>query len=36
MPAGTAFTTTVDGTDYQFVTVADITSNTGIHIPFDS
>ena len=37
MPAGTAFTTTVDGTSYQFVTVSDITSNsTGSSIPFDS
>ena len=37
MSAGTAFTTTVDDTDYQFVTVADVTSsNTGSSIPFDS
>jgi hypothetical protein len=37
MPAGTAFTTTVDGTSYQFVTVADITgTNTGNAVPFDS
>jgi len=37
MPAGTAFTTTVDGTSFQFVTVSDITSNsTGSSIPFDS
>ena len=37
MPAGTAFTTTVDGTSYQFVTVADVTaSNTGSAVPFDS
>ena len=37
MPAGTAFTTSVDGTDYQFVTIADITaSNTGSSVPFDS
>jgi len=37
MPAGTAFTTSVDGTDYQFVTVADVTSNnTGGIVPFDS
>jgi len=37
MPAGTAFTTSVDGTDYQFVTIADVTSsNTGSSIPFDS
>ena len=37
MPAGTAFTTSVDGTDYQFVTIADVTaSNTGTSVPFDS
>ena len=37
MPAGTAFTTSVDGTDYQFVTIADVTaSNTGSSVPFDS
>ena len=37
MPAGTAFTTSVDGTDYQFVTIADVTaSNTGSTVPFDS
>jgi len=37
MPAGTAFTTVVDGTDYQFVTIADVTaSNTGSTVPFDS
>ena len=37
MPAGTAFTTTVDGTSYQFVTIADITgASTGNAIPFDS
>ena len=37
MPAGTAFTTSVDGTSFQFVTVSDITSNsTGSSIPFDS
>ena len=37
MSAGTAFSTTVDGLDYQFVTVADITSNnSGNTIPFDS
>ena len=37
MSAGTAFTTTIDGSDYQFVTVADVTSsNTGTSIPFDS
>jgi len=27
MPAGTAFTTTVDGVSYQFVTIADVTSS---------
>ena len=37
MPAGTAFTTNVDGVSYQFVTIADITKqNTGNAIPFDS
>ena len=37
MPAGTAFTTSVDGTSYQFVTTSSITStNTGNNIPFDS
>ena len=37
MPAGTAFTTSVDGTSYQFVTIADVTaSNTGSVVPFDS
>ena len=37
MPAGTAFTSVVDGTDYQFVTIADVTaSNTGSTVPFDS
>jgi len=37
MPAGTAFSTTVDGTSYQFVTASDITStNTGNNIHFDS
>ena len=37
MPAGTAFTTSVDGTDYQFVTIADVSSsNTGSSVPFDS
>ena len=37
MSAGTAFSTTVDGTDYQFVTVADVTaSNTGSAVPFES
>ena len=35
MPAGTAFTSTVDGVNYQFVTVSDITaSNTGNLITF--
>ena len=34
--SGTSFTT-VDGTDYQFVTVADVTaSNTGSAVPFES
>ena len=37
IPAGTAFTTTVDGVNYQFVTVSAITSsNTGNSIAFDS
>ena len=37
MPAGTAFTSTVDGTSYQFVTIADVTaSNIGNVVPFDS
>ena len=37
MSAGTAFTTSIDGTDYQFVTVADVTaSNTGSAVPFES
>ena len=37
MSAGTAFTTSVSGEDYQFVTIADITSsNTGSSVPFDS
>ena len=37
MPAGTAFTTTVDGTSFQFVTIADITaSNIGNTVAFDS
>ena len=37
MPAGTAFTTTVDDVSYQFVTIADITgTSTGNAIPFDS
>ena len=37
MPAGTAFTTSINGVDYQFVTISDITSsNTGTSVPFDS
>ena len=37
MSAGTAFTTSVDDTDYQFVTITDVTaSNTGTAVPFDS
>ena len=37
MVAGTAFTSTVDGTSYQFVTIADITaSNIGNTVAFDS
>jgi hypothetical protein len=37
MSAGTAFTATVDGTSYQFVTISDVTStNTGNNIPFDN
>ena len=37
MPAGTTFTTSVDGVSYQFVTIADITSNNiGNAINFDS
>ena len=37
MPAGTAFSTTVDDTSYQFVTIANITStNNGGAVPFDS
>ena len=37
MPAGTTFTTTVDGTNYQFVTIADITAaNIGSTVNFDS
>ena len=36
MPAGTAFSTSVDGTDYQFVTISDVTSsNVGNNISFD-
>ena len=37
MPAGTAFTTSVDGISFQFVTINDVTGqNTGNSIPFDS
>ena len=37
MPAGTAFTSTIDDVSYQFVTIADITStNTGGVVSFDS
>ena len=37
MPAGTTFTTSIDGTNYQFVTISDITSsNIGNNISFDS
>ena len=37
MPAGTAFTTTIDGTSYQFVTISDITAtNAGSGVNFDS
>ena len=37
MPAGTAFTTTVYDTSYQFVTIADVTaSNNGGIVSFDS
>ena len=37
MPAGTAFTASVDGTNYQFVTIADVTaSNIGSAVNFDS
>ena len=37
MPAGTAFTTTVDDVTYQFVTIAAVTSsNTGNAVPFDN
>ena len=36
MPAGTAFTTSVDGVSFQFVTINDVTGqNTGNTIPFD-
>ena len=37
MPSGTAFSSTVDGTTYQFVTIADVTSsNVGGVVAFDS
>ena len=37
MPGGTVFTTTVDGTSYQFTTASDVTSSsTGAGIPFNS
>jgi hypothetical protein len=37
MSAGTVFTSVIEGTTYQFVTVADVTaSNTGTSVPFDS
>ena len=37
MPAGTSFNTSVDGVNYQFVTISDITKqNTGSSISFDS
>ena len=37
MSAGTAFTSTVNGTTYQFVTIADVIGqNTGNAVPFDS
>ena len=37
MPAGTVFTASIDGLNYQFVTVSDFTSsNTGNNIAFDS
>ena len=38
MPAGTAFTSTVDGKSYQFVTISDITASnsTGTSVPFDN
>ena len=36
MPAGTAFSTTIDDTSYQFVTIADVTStNNGGTVSFD-
>ena len=37
MPALTAFSSTVDGTSYQFVTISDVTaSNNGGTVSFDS
>jgi len=37
MAAGTSFISRVDGVDYQFVTISDVTKqNTGSTIPFDS
>ena len=37
MPAGTVFTTSVEGTSYQFVTIEDLTaSRTGSYIQFDN
>jgi hypothetical protein len=37
MPAGTTFTTSIDGVSYQFVTVTDVSSsNIGSNIAFDS
>ena len=37
MSAGTAFNSKVDGVDYQFVTITDVTKqNTGNSVPFDS
>ena len=37
MSSGTGFNTSIDGTNYQFVTIADVTaSNTGSSVPFDS
>jgi len=37
MPAGTAFSTTIDDTSYQFVTIADVTgTNNGGVVSFDS
>ena len=37
MSAGTAFTATIDGTNYQFVTISDVTrANSGNSVNFDS